>query len=97
MDDTFNPLAPEVQDPLSSSKTGLYSIKRQPAYDYVGYANAVWSPDKAGIAVPGYNIDGERSYVNGVGFVPQQNATFKTNESQNFDGGDFRVLRIEEI
>jgi len=97
MDDTFNFLAPDVQDPLSSSKTGLNKITRQPAYDYIGYANAIWSPDKAGIAVPGYNSNGDRSYVNGVGLVPQQNATFKTNESRNLDSDDFQILRLEEF
>jgi hypothetical protein len=97
MDDTFKPLAPEVQDPLSVDKTGLHNIKRQPAFDYIGYSNAIWSPDKAGIAVPGYNSDGDRSYVNGVGFVPQQNATFRTNESEDLSSEDFQVLRLEDF
>ena len=97
MDDTFKFLAPEVQDPLSSVKTGLHQITRQPAYDYVGYANAIWSPDKAGITVPGYNSDGDRSYVNGVGFVPQPNATFRTNESQDLDSEGFQVLKLEDF
>ena len=97
MDDTFKPLAPSVQDPLSGDKTGLNNIKRQPAFDYIGYANAIWSPDKAGIAVPGYNADGDRTYVNGVGFVPQQNATFKTNESLDSGNQDFQVSRLEDF
>jgi len=97
MDDTFKPLAPSVQDPLSASKTGLHQIKREPAFDWVGYANAVFSPDKAGIAVPGYNSSGDREYVNGVGFVPQQNATFKTNESQDLSSRGYRVLRLGDI
>ena len=97
MDDTFNFLDPKVQDPLSSVKSGLHSIKRQPAYDYVGYANAIWSPDKAGIAVPGYNSDGERSYVNGVGFVPQPNATFRTNESYSSDPDEFQILKLKDF
>ena len=97
MDDTFNFLAPEVQDPLSADKTGFHKITRQPAYDYIGYANAIWSPDKAGITVPGYNSDGDRKYVNGVGFVPQQNATFRTNESENLNFEDFQVLRLEDF
>jgi hypothetical protein len=52
MDDTFKYLAPDVQDPLSGDKTGLHTIKREPAYDWVGYANAIWSPDQAGITIP---------------------------------------------
>ena len=99
MDDTFKPLAPEVQDPLSGSKTGLFNIKRQPAFDYIGYANSIWSPDKAGIAVPGYNANGSREYVNGVGFVPQQNATFGSSvkESESLDSEDFNVLKLEDF
>jgi hypothetical protein len=98
MDDQFNFLDPKVQDPASADKTGLFNIKRQPAFDYIGYANAIWSPDKAGISVPGYNTDGDRSYVNGVGFVPQQNATFKTNESNELENSnEFRILKIEDF
>lgn len=97
MDDTFKPLDPSVQDPLSGDKTGLSNIKREPAFDYIGYANSIWSPDQAGISVPGYNADGNRAYVNGVGFVPQQNATFKTNESEELNSDDFQVLKLEDF
>jgi hypothetical protein len=97
MDDTFKSNAPEVQDPLSGDKTGLFNIKRQPAFDYIGYANSIWSPDKAGITVPGYNANDDRSYVNGVGFVPQQNATFKTNESNEIDLDDTQEFKVSKI
>jgi hypothetical protein len=65
-DDTYKPFAPENQED-SSDKTGLHKIKREPAYDWVGYADAVFSPDKAGIEVPGYNASGDRQYVNAIG------------------------------
>jgi hypothetical protein len=97
MDNTFKPLAPSVQDPLSGVKTGLHDIKRQSAFDYIGYANAIWSPEKAGISVPGYNSGGERQYVNGVGFIPQQNATFNANESLDSTTEDFQVLRLGDF
>jgi hypothetical protein len=97
MDNTFKPLAPSVQDPLSGVKTGLHDIKRQPHFDYIGYANAIWDPEKSGISVPGYNSGGERQYVNGVGFTPQQNATFNTNESLDSTSEDFQVLRLGDF
>jgi hypothetical protein len=85
MDDTFYALAPDVQDPLSADKTGLHTIKREPAYDWVGYANAVFSPEDAGIEVPGYNATDGRQYVNaigGVGIVQKIANALKTNESE---------------
>lgn len=103
MDDTFKPLAPEVQDPLSSSKTGLHQIKREPAYDWVGYANAIWSPDEAGITFPGYNDKGKRDYTNMVGLNPgDPNSvtlmdTTETSESVKFDSGNSKVLRLEDF
>ena len=60
-DETFKPFAAENQEG-GEGKTGLHKIKREPAYDWVGYADAVFSPEKAGIEVPGYNADGDREY-----------------------------------
>lgn len=100
MDDTFNALAPEVQDPLSSSKTGLHTIKREPAYDYVGYANAIWSPDEGGITFPGYNDKGNRDYTNMVGLNPgDPNSVFNmdTSESETYEPEGFQVLRLEDF
>ena len=107
MDNTFKPLAPENQDPLSSSKTGLHKIKRQAAYDWVGYANAVFSPDKAGITFPGFNSQGNREYVNGVGVTtvdldrqasnPNSVFNMDTNESEKYNSKEFRVLGLNEF
>ena len=103
MDNTFKPLAPENQDPLSSSKTGLHQIKRQAAYDWVGYANAVFSPDKAGIIFPGYNVQGDRDYVNGVGIntvgISDPNTVFNmdTSESEKYNSDEFKVIRLNEF
>jgi len=60
-DETYKPFSAENQD-SDPGKTGLHKIKRQPAYDFVGYADAVFNPEKAGIEVPGYNADGDREY-----------------------------------
>lgn len=100
MDDTFKYLAPDVQDPLSSSKTGLHDIKREPAYDYVGYANAIWSPDKAGITFPGYNDNGDRNYVNMAGINPgDPNSVFNmdASESESFNSLEFSVIKLEDF
>lgn len=100
MDDTFKPLAPEVQDPLSSSKTGLHKIKRESAYDWVGYANAIWSPEEAGIVFPGYNDKGNRNYTNMVGLNPgdpNSITLMDTSESENFDSDSFKMLKIEDF
>lgn len=83
-DETYKPFDAENQEG-GGGKTGLHKIKREPAYDWVGYADAVFSPEKAGIEVPGYNADGDREYINGVGAAEIQNpgmrATMDTSES----------------
>ena len=87
MDNNYKPLAPKNQKD-SFDRTGLHFIKREPAYDYVGYANAVFSPDKAGIDVPGYNATDGRDYVNaigGVGIVQKITNSLKANESAETD------------
>jgi hypothetical protein len=88
MDDTYKPFAPENQKD-SYDRTGLHQIKREPAYDFVGYADAVFSPEKAGIEVPGYNAGDGRDYVNaigGAGLVSKlANAIGKANESESTD------------
>jgi hypothetical protein len=101
MDDTFDYLAPDVQDPLSGDKTGLHTIKREPAYDWVGYANAIWSPDEAGIIIPGNGADGKRDYTTADGLTSAQmpNSVFNmdTSESENHDSEGFEILRLEDF
>lgn len=62
-DDKFKPLSSENQRD-SSDKTGLNKIKREPRYDYAGYADAVFGKE-SGIQVPGYNQKGKREYTSG--------------------------------
>ena len=83
-DNNYKPLAPENQEG-DPGLSGLSPIKREPAYDWVGYANAVFSPEDAGIEVPGYNATDGRQYVNaigGVGIVQKIANALKTNESE---------------
>lgn len=64
-DFSYKPLAPENQTD-SSDRTGLHKIQRQPQYDYVGYADAAFK-NTSSIDLPGYNDNGKREYINGVG------------------------------
>ena len=87
MDNNYKPLDAKNQKD-SFDRTGLHFIKREPAYDYIGYANAVFSPDKAGIDVPGYNATDGRDYVNaigGVGLVQRITNALQANESVETD------------
>lgn len=60
-DDTYKPLDPKNQKD-SRDRTGLNTIKREPAYDFAGYADAVFGKT-SGIEVPGYNEKGNREYT----------------------------------
>jgi hypothetical protein len=88
MDDTYKPFDSENQKD-SYDRTGLHKIKREPAYDYAGYADAVFDPSKAGIEVPGYNAGKDREYINAIGGagLPQDagngiRSVMDTSESQ---------------
>lgn len=94
-DENFKPFAEENQTG-SEGRTGLHKIKREPAYDWVGYADAVFSPEKAGIEVPGYNAFGDRNYINGVGSTnvdPGMRATMDTSENES---NQRFILRLNE-
>ena len=41
-DNTYKPLSPAHQSEGGLEKSGLSQIKREPAYDFVGYADAVF-------------------------------------------------------
>jgi hypothetical protein len=64
-DFSYKPLDPQNQTD-SSDRTGLHKIQRQPQYDYVGYANAAFN-NTSTIDLPGYNDNGGREYINGIG------------------------------
>jgi hypothetical protein len=98
MDNDYKPFDPENQKD-SFDRTGLHHIKREPAYDFVGYADAVFSPDKAGIQVPGYNAADDREYVNAIGGpgIVQKiaNALDSANESESHT--ENVILRLNEF
>ena len=95
MDDTYKPFDPENQKD-SYSRTGLHPIKREPAYDFVGYADAVFSPNKAGIGLPGYNAGQNRQYINAIG-GPGLPQTSSTNESEIPPLAEPRILGLRDF
>ena len=99
-DDKFKPFSPENQRD-SSDKSGLSKITRQKAYDWVGYANAIWSPDQAGITIPGNGAGGNRDYTTADGLTSAQmpNSVFNmdASESESFDAEGFSVVRLKDF
>lgn len=55
-DNKYKPLAPSNQSQGGLDKSGLSVIKREPAYDHVGYADAYFK-NTSRINVPGVRID----------------------------------------
>ena len=54
-DNTYKPLSGENQSGEISSKSGQSEIKREPRYDYAGYADSVFAKQSK-IDAPGYRI-----------------------------------------
>jgi hypothetical protein len=80
-DDTYKPFAADNQKD-SSDRTGLSTIKREPAFDFVGYADSVFG-NKSKIDVPAYRIDmdGKKGEVDAQQFGNVFN--MDTSESNN--------------
>lgn len=55
-DENYKPLSPANQSEGGLSKSGIHSIKREPAYDHVGYADAIFG-DTSRINVPGIRVN----------------------------------------
>jgi len=81
-DNTYKPLSGENQSGEISSKSGQSEIKREPAYDYAGYADSVFAKQSK-IDAPGYRIDlnGKPGMMDVSGFGNITN--MGTNESLN--------------
>lgn len=54
-DCNYKPLSPSNQSEGGMEKSGLSTIKREPAYDYAGYADAVFA-GQSKIDVPGVRM-----------------------------------------
>lgn len=94
-DETYKPLDPKNQKD-SRDRTGLHTIKREPAYDFAGYADAVFGKE-SGIEVPGYNQKGDREYTTDNA-APSINAQPNSAVTENNkDLGIPKILRISEF
>jgi hypothetical protein len=84
-DNTYKPLSSENQSGEISSKSGQSEIKREPRYDYAGYADSVFA-NKSKIDAPGYRINMGNNKV-GMVDAPGVGGIFSTgtNESENTD------------
>ncbi len=60
-DDKFKPFSPENQT-AQPEKTGLSPIKRQPAYDYAGYADSVFA-HQSKVDVPGIRLNLDKGFA----------------------------------
>jgi len=96
-DETFKPLAPKNQTD-SSDKTGLHKIKREPAYDFVGYAEAVFGK-KSKIDLPGYNNDGNREYSidNAAPSIVNQPNSITMTESEKVPSELSKIKRLSDF
>lgn len=92
-DNTYKPLAPASQSQGGIEKSGLHSIKREPAYDFVGYADAVFG-NQSKIDVPGVRIKVGES--GGMADSPGFGTSFdvSTNES---DGSFEGLVRLSDF
>ena len=91
-DNNYKPFSKENQED-SSDKSGLSDIKREPAYDYVGYADSVFA-GVSKINSPGYRLKlGDES---GMADATGQAGIFDmgTNES---DSSFLPLKRLDEF
>lgn len=101
-DDNFKPLSPQNQTG-DNSRSGISAIKREPAFDFAGYADSVFAK-RSKINYAGLNIRDPRSgklvspYDLGGAETPSGGGLeIGTELSESYISGDFRVLRIYEF
>jgi len=93
-DDKFKPFSPENQKD-NSDKSGLSKITRQKAYDWVGYADAVFN-NQSKIDSPGYRVeDGGKIGMTDAGTLGNV-FNMDTSESQSYDGREY-ILRLSDL
>lgn len=92
-DEKYKPLAPSNQSQGGLNKSGLSTIKREPAYDHVGYADAYFK-GTSHINVPGVRIDKQEGmlFKDATGFGTS--SIMHTTESLDIP---FSLKRIEDF
>lgn len=91
-DDTYKPFAAENQED-SGDRTGLSKIKREPAFDFVGYADSVFGHESK-IDVPAYRIDVNKSGAS-VNAVDAQSVgtVFNMDTSESEDNSEYSFIK----
>ena len=94
-DNTYKPLSDENQSGEISAKSGQSEIKREPAYDYAGYADSVFG-NQSKIDAPGYRIDMGLGKSSGMVDSPGIGGVFNmdTSESLNIDS---KIARLKDF
>ena len=93
-DYNYKPLAPSNQSGEGLSKSGISKIEREPAYDYVGYADSVFSgTSKIDVPSVRFNVDGKSGEMDATGFGTS--SIMQTSESleSNFES-QFNLKRL---
>ena len=99
-DENFKPLSPQNQTG-DNSRSGISAIKREPAFDFAGYADSVFA-NRSKINYAGLNIRDPRSGklapydLTGVGTPSGGGLEIGTELSVSEISSDFRILRIYE-
>lgn len=93
-DDKFKPFSPENQED-SSDRTGLSKITRQKAYDWVGYADAVFN-NQSKIDSPGYRVsdDGKVGMTDAGSFGNVFN--MDTSESISYEDREY-IIKLSDM
>jgi hypothetical protein len=93
-DNTYKPLSGENQSGEISSKSGQSEIKREPAYDYAGYADSVFG-HKSKIDAPGYRINTKEDKT-GMVDAPGVGGIFNMDASESLDI-DSNIKRLKDF
>jgi hypothetical protein len=96
-DENYKPLSPQNQQG-DKSRSGISAIKREPAYDFVGYADAVFAGSSS-INYAGLNVRDPRSGKL-VSITPMDSGGIThmgTEISESEDNTGFKILRISEF
>lgn len=97
-DENYKPFAPDNQRD-QREKTGLSTIERQPAYDFVGYADSVFG-QKSKMDVPGYRTTGpDGKFMSDAGSFGNvfNMDTSESNDYSEYYTGDNYIKKLTDF
>ncbi len=97
-DYNYKPLSPANQSEGGIEKSGLSQIKREPAYDYAGYADAVFA-GQSKIDVPGVRmkLGGDVGYLDAVGGLGTAQVTSTSESLEIVEKEESRIKRLSDF